>query len=120
MRAARSPIVFLLAAVLFINYVDRGTMPTAAHLMQGDLHLNYEQMGMLMSAFFWTYTFVQIPVGWLAERYGPHRILAAGLTIWASATMLVGVAHTFSELLVLRLLLGVVSLVWAVRAVRHL
>ncbi len=107
MRAARSPIVFLLAAVLFINYVDRGTMPTAAHLMQGDLHLNYEQMGMLMSAFFWTYTFVQIPVGWLAERYGPHRILAAGLTIWASATMLVGVAHTFSELLVLRLLLGV-------------
>ncbi len=105
-RAARSPIVFLLAAVLFINYVDRGTMPTAAHLMQGDLHLNYAQMGMLMSAFFWTYTFLQIPVGWLAERYGAHRILAAGLTIWASATMLTGVVHTFSSLLVLRLLLG--------------
>jgi len=50
-RAARSPVVFLLAAVLFINYVDRGTMPTAAHLMQGDLHLNYAEMGMLMSAF---------------------------------------------------------------------
>ena len=55
-RAARSPIVFLLAAVLFINYVDRGTLPTAAHLMQGDLHLDHVQMGMLMSAFFWTYT----------------------------------------------------------------
>jgi MFS family permease len=106
MRAARSPVVFLLAAVLFINYVDRGTLPTAAHLMQGDLHLNYAQMGALMSAFFWTYTCLQIPVGWLAERYGAHRILAAGLTIWASATMLVGVAHTFSGLLVLRLLLG--------------
>ena len=106
MRAARSPIVFLLAAVLFINYVDRGTLPTAAHLMQGDLHLNYAEMGTLMSAFFWTYTCLQIPVGWLAERYGAHRILAAGLTVWASATMLVGVAHTFSSLLVLRLLLG--------------
>ncbi|GAC1664145.1 MAG: MFS transporter [Steroidobacteraceae bacterium] len=105
-RAARSPVVFLLAAVLFINYVDRGTLPTAAHLMQGDLHLNYAQMGALMSAFFWTYTCLQIPVGWLAERYGAHRILAAGLTIWASATMLVGAAHTFSGLLVLRLLLG--------------
>ncbi len=105
-RAARSPVVFLLAAVLFINYVDRGTLPTAAHLMQGDLHLNYAQMGALMSAFFWTYTCLQIPVGWLAERYGAHRILAAGLTIWASATMLVGTAHTFSGLLVLRLLLG--------------
>jgi sugar phosphate permease len=105
-RAARSPIVFLVAAVLFINYVDRGALPTAAHLMQGDLHLNYTQMGMLMSAFFWTYTCSQIPVGWLAERYGAHRILAAGLTLWASATILVGFVHTFAMLLVLRLLLG--------------
>ncbi len=99
--------MFLLAAVLFINYVDRGTMPTAAHLMQGDLHLNYAQMGVLLSAFSWTYATLQIPVGWLAEKYGAHRVLAAGLTIWASATMLIGVAHTFAGLLVLRLLLGV-------------
>jgi MFS family permease len=105
-RAARSPIVFLLAAVLFINYVDRGAMPTAAHLIQGDLHLNYTQMGMLLSAFSWTYTCSQIPVGWLAERFGAHRILAAGLTLWASATILIGFAHTFAMLLVLRLMLG--------------
>ena len=105
-RAARSPIVFLLAAVLFINYVDRGTLPTAAHLIQGDLGLNYTQMGMLLSAFSWTYTCSQIPVGWLAERYGAHRILAAGLALWASATILVGFVHTFAMLLVLRLMLG--------------
>jgi MFS family permease len=92
--------------VLFINYVDRGAMPTAAHLMQGDLHLNYAQMGLLLSAFSWTYVCLQIPVGWLAERYGAHRILAAGLVIWASATVLIGFAHTFSSLLALRLLLG--------------
>jgi MFS family permease len=97
----------MLAAVLFINYVDRGTLPTAAHLMQGDLHLDDVQMGTLLSAFSWTYAFLQVPVGWLAERYGAHRILAAGLTIWASATMLIGAAHTFAMLLVLRLLLGV-------------
>jgi MFS family permease len=95
-----------LAAVLFINYVDRGAMPTAAHLMQGDLHLNYTQMGMLLSAFSWTYTCSQIPVGWLAERVGAHRILAAGLILWASATILIGFAHTFAMLLVLRLMLG--------------
>jgi len=65
-RAARSPIVFLLTAVLFINYVDRGALPTATHLIQGDLHLNFTQMGMLLSAFSWTYTCSQIPVGWLA------------------------------------------------------
>jgi MFS family permease len=105
-RAARSPIVFLLASVLFLNYVDRGALPTAAHLIQGDLHLDYEQMGMLMSAFYWTYTISQIPVGWLAERYGAHRILAAGLALWATATILIGFAHSFALLLVLRLMLG--------------
>jgi MFS family permease len=107
MRAARSPMVFLLAAVLFINYVDRGTLPTAAHLIQGDLHFDDAQMGKLLSAFFWTYASLQIPVGWLAERFGAHRVLAAGLTLWASATMLVGTAHSFNALLVLRLALGV-------------
>ncbi len=95
-----------MAVLLFINYVDRGNMATAAHLMQGDLHLDYAQMGMLLSAFSWTYAWTQIPVGWLAERYGAHRMLAAGLTLWASATILMGFAHTFATLLVLRLLLG--------------
>lgn len=101
-----SPVVFMLAAVLFINYVDRGTLPTAAPLMRGELHLSDTQIGILLSAFFWTYTPMQIPVGWLAERFGPHRVLALGLALWASATILVGFAHTFTVLLLLRLLLG--------------
>jgi MFS family permease len=106
MRAARSPIVFLLAAVLFINYVDRGTMAMAAPLLRSDLQIDDAHMGALFSAFFWTYTTMQIPVGWLAERFGAHRVLAAGLTLWAVATMLMGAVHSFAALLVLRLLLG--------------
>lgn len=105
-RAARSPIVFLLAAVLFINYVDRGTLAMAAPLMREDLHIDDAHMGVLLSAFFWTYTCMQIPVGWLAERVGAHRVLAAGLTLWAVATMLSGTVHSFATLVALRLLLG--------------
>ena len=101
------PIVILLALVLFINYVDRGALPTAAHLIQADLQLSEAQLGLLFSAFFWTYSLVQIPVGWLAERYGAPRVLAIGLTIWALATICVGVAHSFPALLALRLLLGI-------------
>ena len=99
--------MLLLAAVLFLNYVDRGALPTAAPLIQSDLHLADSQLGVLMSAFFWTYTAIQIPVGWLAERYGAQRVLAIGLAIWALATMLVGVVSSFLLLLVLRLMLGV-------------
>ena len=77
--AARWGVVLLLAAVLFLNYVDRGALPTAAHLIQDELRLTSSQLGVLLSAFFWTYATLQIPVGWVAERHGAHRILAIGL-----------------------------------------
>jgi MFS family permease len=98
--------VSLLAAVLFINYVDRGAVPTAVPLIQHDLGLTNEQIGRLLSAFFWVYAFIQVPVGWLAERYGAHRILAAGLVIWSAATALTGVASSFAMLIALRMMLG--------------
>jgi MFS family permease len=104
---ARWSIVGLLATALFINYVDRGAVPTAAPLIQDELALSPRQLGVLFSAFFWTYSILQIPVGWVAERYGAQRVLAAGLAVWACATMLVGIVHSFAALLALRLLLGV-------------
>ena len=97
----------LVAAALFINYVDRGALPTAAHLIQDELGLSPGQLGVLFSAFFWTYSILQIPIGWVAERYGAQRVLPAGLALWACATMLVGFAHSFAALLLLRLLLGI-------------
>jgi len=106
-RSAHSLFVYLLAAVLFINYIDRGVMPTAGPMMLADLHLSNSQFGLLISAFSWTYVLFQIPFGWLAERYGAHRILAAGLVIWATATLLIGLSSTFTALFALRLLLGI-------------
>ena len=99
-------VVALLATVLFINYVDRGAVPTAVPLIQHDLHLDNEEVGRLLSAFFWVYAFIQIPVGWLAERYGAHKVLAGGLIVWAAATMLVGLTSSFGMLLALRMMLG--------------
>lgn len=103
----RWTIVGLVATALFINYIDRGALPTAAHLIQDDLRLSPQQLGLLMSAFWWLYTLLQFPVGWLVERFGAPRLLGAGLALWACATMLVGAAHSFAALLALRLLLGI-------------
>lgn len=104
---ARWTIVGLLATALFINYIDRGAVPTAAHLIQDDLGFSPQQLGLLMSAFWWLYALLQFPVGWLVERFGARRLLAGGLALWACATMLVGAVHSFAALLTLRLLLGV-------------
>ena len=83
----RRLLVALLAAVLFINYADRGLLSIAAPLIQSELQLSDRELGLLGSAFFWTYAFVQIPIGWLAERYGAERVLAVQLKgQWSKST----------------------------------
>ena len=99
-------VVALLALALGINYIDRGAMPTAALQMRHDLGLSAQDYGILFSAFWYVYFWVQIPVGALAERIGAHWVLAGGLVIWAFATMLMGVAVGFTSLLLVRLMLG--------------
>ena len=99
-------VVTLLAVAIFINYVDRGAIATAAPLVKDALRLTNSQVGVLLSAFFWTYMPCQLLAGWLAERTGAARVLALGLAVWASATVLTGLAGGFAMLLALRLLLG--------------
>lgn len=106
--APTSPLrlVILVSVALFINYVDRGNLATAATLIQQELHLSATQLGLLLSAFFYTYVPAQPGIGWLSERVGAHRILAWGVAVWAIATLLTGFAGGFVSLLLLRLLLG--------------
>ncbi len=100
-------VVPLLALAVFINYVDRGNLATAAPLIKDQLKLSAAQIGVLISAFSWTYTPSQILAGWLSERINAYRTLALGLFIWSAATALTGVVTGFWALIVLRLLLGV-------------
>jgi MFS family permease len=99
-------LVALLTLAAFINYVDRGNLATAGPLIQDQLHLSHTELGVLLAAFFWSYAPAQLPAGWLAERFDPRRLLAAGLAIWGVATALTGLATGFIVLLALRLMLG--------------
>jgi MFS family permease len=99
-------IVWLLALAIFINYVDRGNLATAAPLIENELHLSHTRMGVLLSSFFWTYAPSMILVGLLQERIGAYRAMALGLAIWSIATVLSGLATGFAMLIGLRLVLG--------------
>ncbi len=99
-------VVGLMALAVFINYVDRGNLATAAPLIKDQLHLNNTQIGLLLSAFFWTYTPGQVFAGWLAEKINAYHALALGLAIWAVATVATGLAGTFAVLFGLRMILG--------------
>jgi MFS family permease len=100
-------VVLLLAAAVFINYVDRGNLATASPLLKDELGLSNSEIGVLLSAFFWSYAPLQPVAGWLAQRFDVRYVLAAGLAVWAVATALVGLATTFAMLIALRILLGV-------------
>ncbi|MBV9885349.1 MAG: MFS transporter [Acidobacteria bacterium] len=106
-----SPALFVVAVLLatsvFINYVDRGTLAIAAPLLKGDLHLSASQLGILLSAFFWTYAPFQVVSGWLVDKFNVNWLLALGLLIWSCATLTTGLLHGFALMFVVRLILGV-------------
>jgi MFS family permease len=99
-------VVALLTLAAFINYVDRGNLATAAPLIRDQFALSNTQLGVLLSAFFWSYVPAQLPAGWLAERLDARGVLAVGLGIWGAATALTGLASGFLMLLILRVMLG--------------
>jgi MFS family permease len=100
-------LVLLMAASLFINYVDRGNLATAGARVIDELHLSATEFGALGSAFFVTYTLMMIPAGALADRYGAKLMLGIGAAIWSLATLLTGFVGGFASLFALRLLLGI-------------
>ena len=104
-QAAR--LVLLVTFAVFINYIDRGNLATAAPLIQNELHLSATQLGTLLAAFYYSYVLCMPATGWLAERFGALSVLAAGIGVWSLATALTGFAGSFASLLALRLMLGV-------------
>jgi MFS family permease len=101
-----SSLVALLAGAIFINYFDRGNLAIAAPQVQAELGLNNAQMGVLFSAFFWSYAPMQPLAGWLAQRVDVRWLLGGGLAAWALATTLTGFAAGFGMILGFRVLLG--------------
>jgi ACS family D-galactonate transporter-like MFS transporter len=97
----------LLAVSVFINYIDRGNLSLAAPYLKDELGISATQLGILLSAFFYTYASLQPLAGWLVDRFNVNWIFAGGFFIWSAATAATGLVHTFAALFILRLLLGV-------------
>lgn len=99
-------VVILLALSVLLNYVDRGAIGVAAPLMIEELDFTATEFGTAVSAFFWVYAPLCLFVGWLCDRFCVYRMFAAGIALWALATLLTGFVNGLVVLIVLRLLLG--------------
>ena len=103
----RWTIVGLLFVASLINYFDRATIAFALPLISRELHLGPEAKGVLLSAFFWSYALMQIPMGVLADRVNLRWLYAAAFTLWSVSQGLVGFATGLGTLIAFRVLLGV-------------
>jgi MFS transporter, ACS family, D-galactonate transporter len=100
-------ILALLFLSVFINYIDRSNLSIAAPLLKDELGISASQLGVLLSAFFWTYSTCQLLSGWLVDRYDVKWVFAVGFFLWSSATAVTGIVHSLMLLLLVRVVLGI-------------
>src|SRR5436853_1878971 len=106
-NARRWTIVGLLFTASLINYFDRATISFALPLISKELHLGPEAKGLLLSAFFWSYALMQIPMGVLSDRVNLRWLYAGAFTLWSIAQGLMGFAGGLPTLIVFRIILGI-------------
>ena len=79
-----------------------------------DLRLTYAAAGAIMTAHFWTYTAVQVPIGLLADRWGARRVMLAFMAILVLGAALFPLSRTYTQSLLTRALVGLgAAVVWA-------
>jgi ACS family D-galactonate transporter-like MFS transporter len=91
---------------MLISYVHRSALSVAAPFISADLNLSKTEMGVLLSSFFWIYAFMQIPAGWIVDRFGVRRAYSLGFIFWSLASTLTGFGVGMASLLGLRIATG--------------
>lgn len=100
-------LVFLLFLGTFINALDRASLSTAAPYMIKELHMDPGMMGIVLSAFFWSYLVMNIPTGSLSDKYGAKTVLGWCAVLWSVCSALTGMARDFSHVIMARIGVGV-------------
>jgi sugar phosphate permease len=97
----------LLGVGILINYFDRVNISVAAPQLQQEFGLTPTDMGLLFSAFFWSYAILQVPVGMVLDRFGVMSVSRVGAFLWGVASGVVAFANGFGAIFAARVLLGV-------------
>ncbi len=100
-------ILFMISAMYLITYLDRVNISTAAPLISKEFGFDKITMGYIFSAFVWAYALLQVPGGWLSDRFGPRRVLASVVGYWSLMTAATAVAFSATSFIAVRFLFGV-------------
>ena len=99
-------VLFMISLAYLITYLDRANISVTAVPMAQEFGLNKPQMGLVFSAFAWAYAIGQVPGGWLADRFGPKKVLLSIVSFWSLMTALTAWATGLVSLFVVRFIFG--------------
>jgi ACS family D-galactonate transporter-like MFS transporter len=102
----RWKIFLMMLFLISINYIDRASLSVAMPLIAKEFDIGPATQGLLLSSFFWTYAFMQIPGGMLADRFGPRVVIAGATLGWGFFQAIAAVCTGWVSLLTTRLGLG--------------
>jgi predicted MFS family arabinose efflux permease len=98
----------MLSFVYVLNFLDRQLVSILAKPIQDSLHITDGQLGKLTGLYFALfYCFIAIPIGWLADRTSRTRVLAIACALWSGATAACGMAGSYGQLVIARMMVGV-------------
>lgn len=90
-----------------ISYIDRAAITFAATHIASEFHLKPSDLGLLLSSFFLGYSLLQLPGGWLADRFGSRPVIVISILMWSLFTGLTGMAWSITSLVVIRFFFGI-------------
>ena len=99
--------IWMCFAANAISYIDRANLAIAAPGIRAELGISATEMGLVLSAFFWTYAAMQLPAGWFIDKVGVRVSLALAVGWWSVFTVATGAARGLAQLVGVRLMLGV-------------
>ena len=119
-RNARWLVVALLTVGVVIAYTDRINLSAALPQIRMTFPISAEASGILLSAFFWAYTLLQTPAGWLVDRFGLKWPYAAGLLLWSAVSAATALVSSLNGLIVMRIVLGIGESIVTPASMRYL
>jgi len=100
-------VVSLTVVMSLLMYLHRYCISPLTDTMVRDLSVDRAEFGTAVGAFFYAYAFLQMPAGWLSDRFGARWTLPCFVAIWSLAVCGLGTVSSLTMLIAMRLLLGV-------------
>src|SRR6185295_9073624 len=102
----RHAVLWLTVAAYMITYIDRVVISAAVPSIQQEFGFSLVTIGWILGAYQVAYAVFQIPGGWLGDRFGPRRALAAIVVWWSAFTAFTAATWSASSMIVCRFLFG--------------